>query len=241
MTEEYLSGGYYLARRSKRQGFMSPELIPEEVLSGSKCICDSFPDTWAIEWASVSDEERAKAAASFGILADDLGRIMVWATQAFSKTFGWPNVFYTLQAAKEARVALLPPDADVVAFGLGLRATEVEEFLAAAKPPAKKEGFASVGETGIYECVSARKSIAEGGEFAGFELLSTFYSLLTCSWLCNGLEKECATQLGIRTNGHGLLPTHAEALHCAEFISRDEVGAEPGVWLPWRVTIYAEP
>jgi hypothetical protein len=241
MNEEYFSGGYYLARRAKRESYMSPELIPPEVLSGSVCICDFFPDDWAIEWVSLSDEERLKAAASFGIAPDHLGEIVAWATEGLSKTFGWPSAFYTLQAAKEARVALLPRDASVVAFGLGLHANHVEDFLEAARPPATKEGFAPVADTGIYQCVSARESIAEGGRFAGFELLSTLTGLLTCSWLCNGLERECAAQLGIRTNEHGFVATHLEALRCAEFISSDEVGAEPGLWLPWRVTIYAEP
>lgn len=196
MNAEYVSGGYYLARRSKRGSYMSPELIPEEVLSGSGCICDFFPDDWAIEWASVSNEERLKAAVSFGIAPDRLGQVVAWATQAFSKKFGWPDVFYTLQAAKEARAALLPPEANVVIFGLGLHASDVERFLEAAKPPARMEGFAPEGKTGIYQCVSARESIAEGGQFAGFELLSTLHGQLTCSWLCNGLEKQFAARLG---------------------------------------------
>ena len=239
MSEGYLCAGYYLTRRSKRAEYMSSELIPEQVLSASACICEFFPDDRAIEWASVSDEERTRAAASFGIPPSNLGGVVEWATENLAKAFGWPSAFYTLEAAEEARVAQLPLGTNVVVFGLGLHEADVEDFLKAAKPPEAREGFAPVGESGIYECVKAQRPISTGGEFAGFELLSTAYGLLTCSWLCNGLEKECDRELGIRTNENGLVRTRSEALRCAEFISKDEVGAEPGLWLPWRVTIYA--
>jgi hypothetical protein len=241
MSEEYLSAGYYLARPSRRAEYMSPELIPEQVLSASGCICEFFPDDWAIEWASVSNEQRLRAARLFGIAPDNLGGVTEWATENIGKAFGWPSAFYTLEAAEQARVVLLPPDTNVVVFGLGLHEAEVDDFLEAAKPPEVREGFAPVGATGIYECVKANRRISTRGKLTGFELLSTAYGLLTCSWLCNGLENECARELGIRTNESGFVGTRPEALRCAEFISGDEVGAEPGLWLPWRVTIYSTP
>jgi hypothetical protein len=103
-----------------------------------------------------------------------------------------------------------------VVFGLGLHESDVGDFLIAAKPPDRKPGFAPVGETGIFQCVNAGKVIAEGGDPSGFELLATESGLLTCSWLCNGLEKERANRLGVRTNSSGLAPTYTEALRCAE-------------------------
>jgi hypothetical protein len=66
-VSEYVSGGYYLARKSKRAEYMSPESIPDKVLSASTCICQFFPDVWAIEWTSLSPDERSKKAASVGI------------------------------------------------------------------------------------------------------------------------------------------------------------------------------
>ena len=241
MSEEYFSGGYYLARRSTRGNYMSPELIPERVLSASPCICEHFPDDWAIEWVVTTREERLRKAAAFGIAAEHLGRVMDWATRAFSREFGSWSVLYTLEAARATRAAMLPADAGMVIFGLELHAADVVDFLEATKPPAQQEGFAPVGETGVYECVSRRTRPADGGETVGFELLVAQYGGLACSWLCNGLEKECATRLGIRPNQQGFLDTYAEARRCAEFVSGDEVGAEPGLWLPWRVTIYDEP
>jgi hypothetical protein len=233
-VSEYVCGGYYLARPSERAGSYSPELIPDKVLSASGCLSDFFPDVWAIEWSSESAETRSKQAAAFGA---DLPAVVVWATRSFQKTFGWPNAFYTLAAAREARAKFLPGDSDAVIFGLGLRDTDVEAFLHQAKPKPPDPAYAPQGETGVYECVRAGNKIAEG-DAAGFELMSTSMGLLNCSWLCNGLEKTCATKLGIAPNPQGFVQSYDDASRCAELISRKETGAEPGLWLPWLVTIY---
>jgi len=42
---EYVSGGYRLARVSKRAEYMSPQLLPDNILSACDCICDFFPDS----------------------------------------------------------------------------------------------------------------------------------------------------------------------------------------------------
>jgi len=81
-VDEYVSGGYYLARMSPRAEYMSPDLLPERVLSGSPCICDFFPDDWTIEWTSTSADTRVKDAASFGISSPELPAVVDWATKS---------------------------------------------------------------------------------------------------------------------------------------------------------------
>jgi hypothetical protein len=61
---------------------------------------------------------------------------------------------------------------------------------------------------------------------------------LSHSWICNGLESHCAEQLNIRPNVAGLIEDLAEAERCCQEISRDEVGAEPGLWLPVALVVY---
>jgi hypothetical protein len=242
MTEiaasDYVSGGYYLTRFSARAACMSPELLPDRILSASRCIGKFFPNTWCIEWCRSTDEERIEAASAFGIAPGNLPAVMAWASDPHSSAFGWPNAFYTLEAAREARATLLPEGLDIVIFGLGLHNSDFKRFWRAAKPPDRKPGCAPVGPSGVFECVNLRSGIAEAGDPAGFELLNTEYGLLACSWLCNGLEKVCADRLGIRPNPRGFIDTYAEASRCAEYISTPEVEAEAGLWLPWLVTTY---
>lgn len=138
-----------------------------------------------------------------------------------------------------ARSEFLSRDIDVAVFGLGLHRDDIEEFLRQGKPEEQKPGYAPQGEAGIYECVKAQSSIALTGEHVGFELLAMFFGILTCSWLCNGLETLCAEKLGIRPNVYGFINEYPDARRCAEYISGGDVGAEPGLWQPWLVTLYS--
>jgi hypothetical protein len=75
----YLSAGYYVTQLSEHATHESPELTQGKVLSASGCICDFFPDAWAIEWASATGEERLKRAAAFGLSSSDLPGVIDWA------------------------------------------------------------------------------------------------------------------------------------------------------------------
>jgi hypothetical protein len=162
-VSEYVSGGYYVARLSRRSESKSADLIPGQVLSASGCICEFFPDVWAIEWTSESVDDRSKQAAAFGISTKDLPNVIAWATGSFTKTFGWPNAFYTLEAAQKARASFLPDDPEIVVFGLGLHHSDVEGFLKAAQPEPAQPGYAPVGETGVFQCVGSAKKVVNGG------------------------------------------------------------------------------
>ena len=130
-------------------------------------------------------------------------------------------------------------DLDVAVSGLGLHRDDTARFPEVAKPEDKKPGYSQAGETGIFECVKSGFAPAPGGQHLGFELLATMFGILTCSWLCNGLETVCAEELTVKPNEHGLIAEYSDARRCAEYIGRDEVGAEPGLWLPWLITVYS--
>lgn len=235
----YISGGYYLTRRVPRRENMRPELMPEQVLSASGCVCDFFPNTWAIAWTTDSVEERSAQAAQFGLDEAQLPGVIEWATAGFGEEFGWPNAFYSLDAARAAQARFLQGSRDVVLFGLGLQAAHAERFVEYTRPEPPKPGCAPVGVTGIVQCVSAGRRIEPGGARGGFELIATYlFGALSCSWLCNGLEAVFAERAGVRPNAHGFIETFDQAERCRELIEREEVPAEPGLWLPWLVTIY---
>ena len=237
---QYLSAGYYLARPAERGAHTSATLIPAKLISASSCICEFFPDSWAIKWSSEHPNEREESASAFRIQPHEIDAVIQWATNAFEKEFGWPNVFYSLEAAFAGRSKILASDVDVAVFGLGLNREYSEEFLRYAKPPEQTPGYAPQGETGIYECVNAQRQISPGGRQIGFELLAVFLGLLTCSWLCNSLETVFEETLGVRPNKYGFIADYSDAKRCTDYISRGEVGAEPGLWLPWLITLYSE-
>lgn len=242
MTEtiktDYIAAGYYLVRLANRPEYVSAQLLPERLLSASGDICDSFPDTWAIEWTSEDEKDRLESAEKFGISPADLPKVIEWATQSFSIEFAWPNVFYSVYGARKARAMFLSHLDDVALFGLGLHKSNVEQFLSVAGPRPQQSGFAPEGATGVFEIVSRGALLPDGGTLPGYELLGVQYGHLTCSWLCNSLEKTFAEALDVIPNTNGFISTFEEASRCVTYISEGHVGAEPGLWLPWMIMKY---
>jgi hypothetical protein len=221
--DDYVSAGYLIASPSSS----------ERILSACDRLCAFFPHVWAIEWASVTHEDRLRNAATLGFDAAALPAIVSWATDNLSRTFGWSNVFYSLDAARETTAKLVPQTTKTVILGLALHNSDVSAFLNDSAPPPR------AGETGLFECLRAGAPPAPGGETLGFELLASMFGVFTCSWLCGSLDETCEQKLGIKTNHHRFVPAYTEAARCAEFISRPGTPAEPGLWLPWLVTTYS--
>jgi hypothetical protein len=60
---------------------------------------------------------------------------------------------------------------------------------------------------------------------------------LSCSWLCNGIDRDADDKLGIKTNASGLIERLDEADRVVQYI-REDGHAEPGLWLPWLLVRY---
>src|SRR5690348_13143570 len=100
-TNDYYSGGYFIVRIVERMAWMSADLLPERLLSASTCICPRVPDSWALRWVNMTDDERRTAASVFGIGPARLPAVIDWVTQAMdSGALGWPNVFLSLTTAR---------------------------------------------------------------------------------------------------------------------------------------------
>lgn len=233
----YISGGYYISKYVDRPPYAAADLLPEKILSLSSCICEFIPDSWALSWAGDSGEARQKSAAFFGLSSEEFEQISAWTTAHFDNEVGWPNVCFDLQTARLLRQQFIALNEPIVIFGIGLHKSLQKRFCDYAKPPEQKEGFAPNGETGLYHAINLISALPENGEVLGFEPASYGY-LLECSWLCNGLEKEIHEKLGVRPNEHGYIDDFETALECVSHISLDEVGAEPGLWLPWLIIKY---
>ena len=126
----------------------------------------------------------------------------------------------------------LEVDDFVSVLELGLAAIDVPSLLDASAQPETAPGTAPLGEPGVRVALRRDGSVLATGRALGFEALC-FNVSLGCSWLCNGLEVPVARELGIRPNSSGLLSDPEEARRAVAYISRDDVGAEPGLWLPW--------
>jgi hypothetical protein len=221
------SAGFLLVKRVSRPAYVSAELIPPVVISAGQCICPRFPGPYAIDWVTMKPEDRDAGFTELGVPRLVRDEAVRWATSALDATFGWPSVFFTLDAARDARRRFLGESHEIRTIGLGIDESFVESFIADATEP-----------SGLSTAVAAGQAIPPAGISLGYEPLDLEYGQFQHSWLCNGLERHCADVLGVRPGASGLIDDFGDARRCCEEINREEVGAEPGLWLPMLLTEY---
>jgi hypothetical protein len=231
--EMFVSAGFYIVRTIPRPDYTDPRLIPDRVVTVSSCIGEFAPDTWCIEWSNDSEAERVATAKHFGLGEQQMYCLISEMTEAFDIEFGWPNVIWNIEFARSIAKSFLADTPDVRIIELGLQNEYIEAFCR-GREPEQHAGFAPVGRQGIHQAILRMQPIERTDLSLGFEpLLSD--DELSCSWLCNGLETAVAEDLQILPNDHGLIGTFEEAKAAVAYIGRDEVGAEPGLWLPWLI------
>jgi hypothetical protein len=219
----YRSAGFVVTRRVPRPEYTAADLLPSLIVSASGDLATFVPDVWSIAWCGVDPDDRQAAAAKLGVPPERVDGLVaaVTARIADAERYGWPNIAYTLDAAWEmARLAA--PDGGLLVLELGLAVSDVPALLEASAPLEPPPGTAPLGEPGVRIALRRDLAVLATGRPLGFEPLA-FDVALGCSWLCNGLEVPVARELGIRPNSS----------RAVAYISRDDVGAEPGLWLPW--------
>jgi hypothetical protein len=231
---DFVSAGFFVTREVDRPSYVSTDLLPDRIVSASACIAPFIPDTWCIEWTQDSPDCRADDAKAFALDSGALGKVTAWVTPRFGKTIGWPNVLKDINSAKDLVDLFLSSLPDVKVLELGLHRSMTAEFSREAEPPPQKPGFGPTGRQGVHEVILQGNPPAQGGNILGFEPL-VFDGSLSCSWLCNSLDTVVEQVLGIRPSQYGLIGAFDDARRCVAYISRDEVGAEPGLWLPWLI------
>jgi hypothetical protein len=214
---------------------MDASLVPDTIVSASDCICPRFPETSALNSVEATEDVCAEALDAVDLPAGRRRAARSWATASFGVAFGWPGVFFAASDAIEARRRFFGDESKVRVVGLGLPRYWLEEFVAEAS----ESRVASEGESGYVQAVERMDALAPGSRRLGFELLNVEYGQVGHSWLCNGLEKHCADVLGVRPGANGLIERLDAAELCRNEIEREEVGAEPGLWLPWLLVEYA--
>jgi hypothetical protein len=236
---DFISAGFIITREVDRPSYMSADLLPPHIVSASGCIARFVPETWCIEWTQDNRDRRIEQAGAFGLDSAALAEITAWVTARFDDSILWPNVMVDLETARELVSQFLRALPDVKVLELALHRSMTESFCHEAEPSPQEPGYAPIGRQGVHEAILKGKPASGGGQVLGFEPLVFNYTL-SCSWLCNGLETAIDREFGIRPNPHGLITGFDEAYKCVEYISRPDVGAEPGLWLPWLLVDHTE-
>ena len=222
--KEFVAGGYCLAKYNERAEYTA-DFLPPKIISASECIVDIFPSVWSAD--SIEKPNQAKREArSYSVSVDNLPQVLEWAEKHREIEIGWGNTFFSINKAREFANLFYDFVSELNVIGIGLKRELVVDYL-----NEEDAGY------GVYEHLKQEKSLERGGEILGFEVLGNDYGSFH-SWLCNGLEKDCKGKFGVIPNQNGFIATFEEAEKCAEYANRDEVGAEPCLWLPWLILNY---
>lgn len=226
------AGGYFVTRPIERPPHVSAELVPPRVLTVSSCLATLVPDTWALSWVKNTQSERLQELRAAGLPDASLSRVMSWVTKALDAgTFGWPNLFPSLDAARRFTAEFLPPGDESVILGIGLPESTGRRFLSTEKPEAE------ASPPGVFSTLSLSQPLAAGGEHLGIELLGYEFTGQFHSWLCSGLEVLVAKRFAVRPNANGFLDAPDEAERAAAAITQEGLG-EPARWDPWHIVRY---
>lgn len=195
--------------------------MPETIVSACSCLAPIAPGPWMLSWAG----RDSGPAAAFGVKRED---IEPWADERFDTgDIGWPDLFASVDVA-HAFVTRFGIE-DALVLGLAVADRHVDALRALEQPRGP-----NVGREALFDALECDAPADPHGEVLGFELRTATLSGLECSWICNRLEEVAPARCG----RFGLIEDADEAERAADFVRRGEVGAEPGLWLPWRITLH---
>jgi hypothetical protein len=223
---DFISGGYFLAKRVPRPTELD-EQLPDTLLTLSNCFTDIAPDCWAMSGYKYDAEERAAEAAKFGIPVGSVSALV----REFSEAVGPQhcNAFPSLSVAQQFYENSTDKP-QVMLVGIGLHPTLLRSLLSQRSADVNN-GY------GLLERVELGNRLDETGTSLGFELLG-YSGTHFHSWLCHDATRETFQQFGVRPNQDGFLDSMDDAVRATEHLRI--TGAEPAIWEPWLIVKYPE-
>jgi hypothetical protein len=174
------------------------------------------------------EQERLDGAARFGIHAEGASVVIDSLTELMDakQVLCW-STLVSEEAVREV-LRFVPETLSVRVIGLGLRPRHLQTLLSDAPEP-----------DAAPEMVAREQPMPAGGVDLGFELLGFGYRTGKAhSWLCNSLESVFDKRFRIKPLSSGFLAEEdAEAVSSA--LAKDEISAEPLLWLPWLIRDYS--
>ncbi len=231
--ENCVAYGYSVLVLRPRPDWARKEL-PERIVSESNCLKTDLTDVWLDAWREREGDMETvyrEAHDHFGMDRDGVDKLCLWYQ---TKPEVDMHAFRTASAAEEVVRDLLPRRSDVVIVGVGLPRKYVDELLADDTGPVDGAP-AGISEL-VLDALRRDQPLAGGGTALGFEPI-VVNGGLSCSWLCNGIDRDADDKLGIKTNKSGLIERLEDADRVVQYI-REDGHAEPGLWLPWLLVRY---
>lgn len=229
----YLSGGYYLISPSARADYMDSSLLPETILTVSACMCQQHP-TIDFLWGK-SRKKKQNYALELNTSSEVLDEMENWVEENFrNQRFLFPQVFTTVQLAKEFQAKFLDHLDGLKVVGMGLPEQFVNDYLDEEETHLKPKE----DQYGVEQCLMSRTEIdPQFNEMLGYEVLG-FESGIFHTYLCNHLEKDFDDAFSFSLNNHGFIQNLEKAITYCDYSNNEEIETEEVLWLPWAIFNY---
>lgn len=217
-SSEFIAGGYFLARPQARPEFLGDDLLPDKLMSLSNCIIKSVPPF--LEWTGGTPE-------TLGVPEHLIPALEEWSSQTWEITHGYPNVFYSLDDARDFVKRFIPAIPEDLVILCGALQSHSADLLL--------EKLTESSNHGISDLLKRKEASAANPQLLGYEPLC-YDSDLAHTWLCNDLHQHAFDTWGFKANRHGFLDNYDDAQKVAEHALA--IGAEEGLWLAWQILQY---
>ncbi|MEM9875335.1 MAG: hypothetical protein AAF928_10600 [Myxococcota bacterium] len=229
MKARFQTVGYLLVDAFARTEVMDARL-PSQMWSPSTCLSNAYPDA-DFTWVTTSSEQDDALRTRLGLSEVQLSEYKADATRLLDEGhLGWPSLFLSLPHARSFAARWLTEVVDLRLLGIALPTDLASSATASCAPEP------GMGPSGVYLGLKRQAVDEEEGTTLGFDVLGleaesgSFHAPI-----CNDLVGDFIDRLELSLNEHALLSTLTDATRAADFCRLDETGAEPALWLPWRI------
>ena len=225
---KYYIGAYYLI---KLKPVEYGTIKGSEIYTCSRCINDSFFDSWAISWATTEKKELEETKRTFNLTDKNIEEIQVWADKKLDEEkLGWINTFSNLKTLTEYKEKFFPNNSDFEILSISFPESDLNEALEMTRPTESNSG-----EIGIYSTLKNKELDLEKNEFLGYDIIGIEISGDFHSFKCNNLAIELKDKFGPKINEFGLIDNCENWKEILEFMNDQENGFEPVPWFYVRV------
>jgi len=225
---KYYIGPYYLIKlKPVEYGTIKGSAI----YTCSRCLNDSFFDSWAISWASTEKKQLEETKVTFKLTDKNVEEIQVWANKKLNENkLGWINTFSDLKTLTEYKEKFFPKDSDFEILSISFPESDLDEALEMTKPTE-----AMSGEIGIYNKLKNKELDLEKDEFLGYDIIGIELGGDFHSFHCHDLLNDFKEKFGIKINEFGLIENYQNWDEIMEYMNDESNGFEPVPWFYIKV------
>jgi hypothetical protein len=122
------AGGYLFVGSASRPPYAEAKVLPPSLWTPTSCICELYPEYWALSWCNPSQDAIDAAILELGIRPADFASLQEWVEQQLENGgVGFPGIPLRLEVAQQFAARFLHAGPEIKLLGIGLPESYVDE------------------------------------------------------------------------------------------------------------------